>query len=74
MDFEQEKLSITSILLIIGISCLLFTGIMRVLDGVTLSLFLKIGVGSLAAGISLILLKQVGKHLAQSGKRAEKAP
>lgn len=73
MDFEQEKLSITSILLIIGISSLLFTGIMRVLDGVTLSLFLKIGIGSLLAGISLFLLKLIGKHYAQSGKPAEKA-
>ena len=74
MDFEEEKLSVSTILFIIGISLLVFTGVMRFLDGETHTFFLKAGIGCLAGGILLVFLKQLILHLAQTGKKTRKAP
>ena len=59
MDFQDEKLSVISILMIIGISCLSFTGLLKILDGDTHSIFLKVGLISTSIAGVLYLTKKL---------------
>ena len=59
MDFQDEKLSIISILLISGLSCLAFAGLMKLLEGTTHPLFLKAGVIGILLASLLSLLKYI---------------
>ncbi|MBL0269216.1 MAG: hypothetical protein KTQ13_12175 [Ferruginibacter sp.] len=59
MDFQDEKLSVISILMIIGISCLSFTGLLKILDGDTHSIFLKVGLISTSIAAVLYLTKKL---------------
>mgnify|MGYP001210440440 CR=1 FL=1 len=57
MEFQDDKLSIISILFITGLSCLAFAGIMKLLEGNIPSLFLKAGIITVALASLLSLLK-----------------
>ena len=59
MDFQDEKLSVINILMIIGISCLSFTGLLKILDGDTHSIFLKVGLISTSIAAVLYLTKKL---------------
>lgn len=63
MDFREEKLSIITILFVIGISSLLFTLVMILLDGVIIRFFLQCGVLCLVAGILLFITKRICRYL-----------
>lgn len=71
MDLREEKLSLITLLFVIGISSLLFTLVMRILDGITIRFFLQSGVLCIVAGIFLFLIKQVGRLL-HTGKAQRK--
>lgn len=59
MDFHDEKLSVISILLIIGTSCLIFTGLLKILDGDTHNLFFKSGLVCISLAAVLFLTKKL---------------
>jgi inner membrane protein involved in colicin E2 resistance len=59
MDFHDEKLSVISILMISGISCLFFTGLLKILDGETHAFFLKAGLVCTALAAILFLTKKI---------------
>lgn len=71
MDLREEKLSLITLLFVIGISSLLFTLVMRILDGITIRFFLQCGVLCIVAGILLFIIKQIGRLL-HSGKTQRK--
>jgi len=71
MDFHEEKLSVISILLITGISCLVFTGLLKILDGDTHLLFLKTGLVSTSLAAIIFLTKKI-LLLTDSRKDAQK--
>ncbi|HRG81829.1 MAG TPA: hypothetical protein PLO99_04890 [Chitinophagaceae bacterium] len=71
MDFHDEKLSVISILLITGISCLIFTGLLKILDGDIHSLFLKAGLVCLSTAAVLYLTKKL-LLLTGAGKDTQK--
>ncbi|HRG91467.1 MAG TPA: hypothetical protein PLZ10_00895 [Chitinophagaceae bacterium] len=71
MDFHDEKLSVISILLITGISCLIFTGLLKILDGDIHSLFLKAGLVCLSTAAVLYLTKKL-LLLTGTGKDTQK--
>jgi hypothetical protein len=52
-----KEFSFTNFLLVTGLSFLVFTGAMRMLDGVTINILLKIGIVCLGAGVLLSLVK-----------------
>lgn len=59
MDFHDEKLSVISILMITGISCLFFTGLLKILDGDIHSLFFKAGLICISLAAVLYLTKKL---------------
>lgn len=63
MDLREEKLSLITLLFVIGISSLLFTLVMRILDGITIRFFLQCGVLCMVAGTLLFIIKQVSRYL-----------
>lgn len=77
MEFQDDKLSIISILFITGLSCLAFAGIMKLLEGDIPSLFLKAGIITVSLASLLSLLKfglgllEAKKHPGKSGRSAE---
>ncbi|MBK6829083.1 MAG: hypothetical protein IPG86_20480 [Chitinophagaceae bacterium] len=71
MDFQDEKLSVISILLITGISCLTFTGLLKLLDGEIHSLFLKAGLVCISIAAVLYLTKKLLLMIG-SGKNTQK--
>ncbi len=56
-DRRLNQFSISNFLLVTGLSFLVFTGVMRLLDGVTIRILLLIGLGSLGLGILGVLIK-----------------
>lgn len=71
MDFEEEKLPLFTILLITGLSCLFFTGVIYLLDGHTVTVFLRAGLISLGASALLYFFKYLGV-LSRPRRRTEK--
>lgn len=69
MNPEKEAtLPITAILLIIGISFLLFTAVMKFLDGHIHTFFFRAGISAVSAGLLLEGLRFLARHAA-SGKK-----
>ena len=56
-DRRLNEFSISNFLLVTGLSFLVFTGVMRLLDGVTIRILLMIGLVSLGLGVLGLLLK-----------------
>lgn len=74
MEFQkEEKLPLNIILIISGISCMLFTLLMYLLDGVLMMRFFQIGAGCLITGLFLFLLKKLFGHVPVR-KRTENSP
>ena len=53
----MRDFSLTNFFLVTGFSFLVFTGAMRILDGVTISLLLKIGLVSIGLGVAAFVFK-----------------
>jgi hypothetical protein len=53
----MRDFSLTNFFMVTGFSFLAFTGAMRLLDGVTIALLLKIGTISIGLGITAFLFK-----------------
>jgi hypothetical protein len=62
-DKKLNQFSTSNFLLVTGFSFLVFTGVMRLLDGVTIRILLMIGLVSLGLGVLGFLLKQVIKKI-----------
>ena len=62
-DKRLNQFSISNFLLVTGLSFLVFTGVMRLLDGVTIRILLQIGLGSLGLGILGVLIKFVARKI-----------
>ena len=58
----DRAFSITNFLFVTGVCFLLFTGAMRVLDGVTIKILLKIGLACLGLGIVALFFKWLGRN------------
>lgn len=56
-DKRLNQFSISNFLLVTGLSFLVFTGVMRLLDGVTIRILLLIGLASLGLGVLFTLIK-----------------
>lgn len=68
-EFKDEKrLSLSALFIITGLSCLLFTLVMKFLDGVTLQVFFKTGITCTSIGILLFALKSALHHLPERNK------
>lgn len=75
MNPEKEaKLSISSILLIIGVSCLLFTAFMKLLNENIHPLFNRAGIVAIAAGLLLEALRFLVRHTVSGKKQTRKSP
>lgn len=59
MDFEEERLSVITILFLTGLCCLGFTGVIYLLDGHIMPLFLRAGLISLGTAAALFCLRQL---------------
>ncbi len=71
MELREEKLSLITLLFIVGISSLLFTLVMKVLDGVTIRFFLQTGLICIIAGTLLFVIQQLSRSMHQ-GKTQRK--
>ena len=56
-DKRLNHFSLSNFLLVTGLSFLVFTGVMRLLDGVTIRILLMVGLASLGLGVLGVLLK-----------------
>ncbi len=68
----MREFSLTNFFLVTGLSFLAFTGAMKLLDGTTIRILLKIGLASLALGVLAVVIKFLFSNRGKSNSRITK--